>query len=250
MTHCAPARPDRLADLIERFDVAITPVADAPANLVILGDDNGPRSVLFLQKPQAFPSAQFAARVDWGTVENPLETGLPVRIEMPIETPDLMGLAVALKWEAEAHRCGSASVLRRLAEVMIVRLLRFQFDTGCDQIGVLAGLTDLRLSRAIVAMHNRPGHGWTSGDLAVEAGLSPSRFSELFSQKVGQSPMAYLRQWRLTVARQDLQQGQRVDAVSRRYGYASSEAFSRAFRQKYGVPPLAIRGRVGVAPGA
>lgn len=244
-------RPDRLADLIERFDLTITPVKTMPANLIVLGDANGaPKTILFVKQGGVFPDALFAADVGWGGADNPLESGLPVRIEMPIDSPDLQGLAVALKWEADAHRCGVASVLRRLSEVVIVRLLRFQFDTGCTQIGVLAGLTDLRLSRAIVAIHNRPGHGWTSGDLAAEAGLSLSRFSELFSQKIGLSPMAYLRQWRLTVARQDLSQGQRVEAVARRYGYGSPEAFTRAFRQKYGVPPLAIRGRAGAALGA
>lgn len=244
-------RPDRLADLIERFDLTITPVTDQPANLIILGGHDGaPETIVFVKDGGLFPNALFAAQVGWGGAENPLDSGLPARIDMPVASPDLRGIAVALKWEADAHRCGVASVLRRLSEVVIVRLLRFQFDTGCTEIGVLAGLTDLRLSRAIVAIHNRPGHGWTSGDLAVEAGLSPSRFSELFSLKVGLSPMAYLRQWRLTVARQDLRQGQRVDTVSRRYGYGSPEAFSRAFRQKYGVPPLAIRGRAGAAQGA
>lgn len=244
-------RPDRLADLIERFDLTITPVTNRPANLMVLGDPDGaPKTVLFLKQGEIVADAQFAAQVGWGGADNPLDSGMPSRIEMPIGSPDLQGLAVALKWEADAHRCGVASVLRRLSEVMIVRLLRFQFDSGCTEIGVLAGLTDLRLSRAIVAIHNRPGHGWTSGDLAVEAGLSSSRFSELFSQKVGLSPMAYLRQWRLTVARQDLTHGQRVEAVSRRYGYGSPEAFTRAFRQKYGVPPLAIRARAGATLGA
>ncbi len=250
MSDCSPNRPDRLADLIERFDITITPVTDAVANLIVLGDDDGPKSIVFVKEAAVFQQAHFAAHVGWGSAENPLETGLPDLIEMPIDSPDLMGLSVALRWEADARRCGSASVLRRLAEVVIVRLLRFQFDTGCTEVGVLSGQTDLRLSRAIVAIHNRPGHGWTSGDLAVEAGLSLSRFSELFSQKVGLSPMAYLRQWRLTVARQDLTQGARVETVSRRYGYGSPEAFTRAFRQKYGVPPLAFRGRAGAALGA
>ncbi|MBO9466239.1 AraC family transcriptional regulator [Tropicibacter sp. R15_0] len=244
-----PNRPDRLADLIERFDIAITPVVDEPAHLVVTQSGAG-QHILFHKQAQPASGAKFAALVDWGSKDNPIQRGLPERMEMPVTSPDLQGLVIALTCEAEAHRCGGTSVMRRLAEVIIVRLLRFQFENGCAQIGILSGLSDDRLARALVAMHNRPGHGWTGPDLAAEAGLSPSRFAEIFAQKVGQTPMSYLRQWRLSVARQDLRLGHRVDAVSRRYGYASPEAFSRAFRQKYGVPPLAIRGREGTAPGA
>jgi AraC-like DNA-binding protein len=35
---------------------------------------------------------------------------------------------------------------------------------------------------------------------------------------VGQTPFSYLRQWRLTLARQDLAAGARVKTVAARYG--------------------------------
>jgi AraC-like DNA-binding protein len=53
--------------------------------------------------------------------------------------------------------------------------------------------------------------------------------------------MAYLRHWRLTVAHQDLVRGDRVEQVARRYGYGSGEGFSRAFRARFGVNPVAMR---------
>ena len=45
----------------------------------------------------------------------------------------------------------------------------------------------------------------------------------------------------MTLARQDLDRGHRVQGVARRYGYASSEALARAFQRQYGINPLAAR---------
>lgn len=53
--------------------------------------------------------------------------------------------------------------------------------------------------------------------------------------------MGYLRRWRLILAHQDLVRGDRVEAVARRYAYASPEGFTRAFRKAYGVAPVSLR---------
>ncbi len=66
-------------------------------------------------------------------------------------------------------------------------------------------------------------------------------FAELFAAQVGETPIGYLRRWRLTLARQDLARGDRVETVARRYAYSSPEGFSRAFRKEYGVAPISLR---------
>jgi AraC-like DNA-binding protein len=58
---------------------------------------------------------------------------------------------------------------------------------------------------------------------------------------MNETPMGYLRRWRLTLARQDLLRGDRVEAVARRYAYESPEGFTRAFRKAYGVAPVSLR---------
>jgi AraC-like DNA-binding protein len=94
-------------------------------------------------------------------------------------------------------------------------------------------------------MNEAPGRGWTLPDLAAEAGMSASRFAETFPQVMGETPLAYLRRWRMTLARRDLARGERVQAVARRYGYASGEALSRAFRRAHGITPLDARQGAG-----
>jgi AraC-like DNA-binding protein len=230
---------------MERFEMDIEPAAPEEANLLVLGDEDGqPCHVVLRGQPQRRCDNRvvFAARVGWGGAANPLMQALPAAVDMPLQdSPEVVGLIAFLQAEIAGKHCGGPTVQRRLGEVLMVRILRHQISCGSAEPGVLAGLSDLRLARALVAIHDRPGQGWNNSDLAQEAGLSLSRFSELFAAAVGMTPMAYLRHWRLTVAHQDLARGDRVEQVARRYGYGSGEGFSRAFRARFGVNPVAVR---------
>ena len=64
---------------------------------------------------------------------------------------------------------------------------------------------------------------------------------------MGETPQSYLRRWRMTLAHQDIERGDRVQAVARRYGYASPEALSRAFARQFEVNPLALRREAALA---
>jgi AraC-like DNA-binding protein len=73
-------------------------------------------------------------------------------------------------------------------------------------------------------------------ELAREAGLSRSAFSERFSQKVGVPPMQYLVDWRIALAKAMLQRDSApLEAAA--IGYQSASAFSTAFRREVGSPP-------------
>lgn len=214
--------------------------------VVTAGNDGGSGHVWFgkagVGADFAAESVLFSAQVDWGGTSNPLLTALPDRICFDLSRDrEAAGLINLMHSELAADRCGSASVINRLGEIIIVRLLRAQIEAGSTEPGLLSGLSDPRLNRAIVAIHGSPGHNWRNDDLAEIAGLSLSRFAETFVSVVGETPAAYLRRWRLLLARQDLQKGDRVDAVARRYGYKSAEGFARAFRQHYGQNPLTMR---------
>jgi AraC-like DNA-binding protein len=73
------------------------------------------------------------------------------------------------------------------------------------------------------------------------AGLSNSRFSQLFNQQVGQTAQSYLRHWRMILASQDIERGDRIQTIASRYGYGSSEALGRAFQRQFGTNPIAHR---------
>ena len=240
-------RFDRLATLVNRFSLSVEYAPPSGANLLVTSTRDGiPNLVQFIVKsPETFrydSDVLFSAWVDWGGQSNPLIAALPDRVEFDlIRNKDSAELVNLMQSEFIARRCGVDSVVNRLGEVLIIRMLRALIEAGSTQSGLLAGLSDPRLSRAIVAIHDQPGHKWNNESLAAIAGLSLSRFAEVFLALVGEPPAAYLRKWRLTLARQDVAKGDRVDAIARRYGYGSPEGFARAFKKQFGENPLMQR---------
>jgi AraC-like DNA-binding protein len=142
--------------------------------------------------------------------------------------------------EALADRPGRDLVIDRLIEVLLVEALRFRGESvdAVGQPGLLAGLADPLLARALRRLHGDVAHTWSVEALAREAGLSRSVFSERFSQKIGASPMQYLMDWRMALAKAMLQRdAPPLEAVAAAIGYQSASAFSTAFRREVGSPP-------------
>ncbi|BFM50770.1 hypothetical protein THO17_29330 [Marinomonas sp. THO17] len=138
-------------------------------------------------------------------------------------------------------RCGSQVVLERLAEALLVQLLRLFMQNNRMPSGLLAGLSDAKLARAIVAMHEQPEQPWHLDDLAALAGMSRSSFSRAFRDTLAMTPMAYLTLWRMRVAAQRLKSGDKnLALLSDELGYQSEAAFRRSFKKVMGVPPGAI----------
>lgn len=134
---------------------------------------------------------------------------------------------------------GSAYVLSRLAELLLVEALRSS-TAGNAPPGLLRGLGDARLAPALTAMHARVGHSWTIEQLARIAALSRSSFFERFNRLVGTAPMDYLLAWRMEIAKQLLRADElSVSEIAERIGYGSSSAFSVAFSRHVGQPPSA-----------
>ncbi|HTN62092.1 MAG TPA: AraC family transcriptional regulator [Devosia sp.] len=142
--------------------------------------------------------------------------------------------------EALADRPGRDLVVDRLIEVLLVQALRFRSESveAIGPRGLLAGLTDPMLARALKRLHEDVAHPWSVDELAREAGLSRSAFSERFGQKVGVPPMQYLMEWRMALAKAMLQrESSSLEAVATAIGYQSASAFSTAFRREVGRPP-------------
>lgn len=80
--------------------------------------------------------------------------------------------------------------------------------------------------------------------VAEACGVSRSHLASAFGTTTGWPVMKYLRARRLTRAAQTLAQGAPdILAVALDVGYGSHEAFTRAFRDQFGVPPERVRER-------
>jgi len=157
-------------------------------------------------------------------------------------------LALLLGIEAGESGPGRQAVLDRLAEVVFVHVLRHVIDAGLASTGLLAGLRDRQLRRALSAIHGDWRRHWQLEDLAEEAGLARSTFARRFQKLVGQTPIQYVSAWRMWQAETLLAGGTRsVAEVAEQLDYASEAAFRRAFTRVRGVPPGRIRRISGFA---
>lgn len=239
-----PPKPDRLSAFFRAFEFTATAVspkaASSDATLMVKGSTEDVRRLVLTIGPAAMFDADVLAAVcvSFGGPLNPLLSALPERIDIPLEdTPDLRALASVFAAEALEARCGRQTALARLAEVIMLMVLRRTIDAGATRPGLLAGLSHPALHRALAAMHDAPAHPWRIEDLAALAGVSRSRFMELFRNVVGITPSSYLTEWRLALARRALADGERVKSIAARVGFGSAAAFSRAYTRRFGLPP-------------
>jgi AraC-like DNA-binding protein len=144
---------------------------------------------------------------------------------------------------ASAAEPGSDVILARLAEVLFAEALqRYVSQLPSGRTGWLAGAGDATIGRSLAALHRRPAHAWTLDEVAQEAGVSRSALTERFARYLGQSPMAYLTDWRLELGAEALRTTSRsVSQITAEVGYESEAAFNRAFKRRFGKPPAQYR---------
>ena len=145
-----------------------------------------------------------------------------------------------IKREAREKRAGRALVLTRLIEVMLVEALR-SAPADLTATGLLAGLRDPQLAAALRGIHTQTAHPWTLVTLARQAGMSRSSFAERFARVIGMTPLNYLLQWRIAVAKDMLRREQMTVAeTALAVGYESASGFSTAFSRETGRSPKEV----------
>jgi AraC-like DNA-binding protein len=141
----------------------------------------------------------------------------------------------------------SSGVMARLSELLLVEAVRnYAASLGAEETGWLKGVTDPQIGRALALIHGDIAKPWSADDLARAAALSRSAFMERFSALIGMPPMRYLKTWRLQTARLQLREtAVTIAQLAHAVGYESEEAFSRAFKRAYGLPPARWREQQG-----
>lgn len=184
------------------------------------------------------------ARVSFvGGPQHPLVRALPPVIALPLSKLPTLALALDLLFsETDRARCGQRLLVNRIFEVVLIQLLRWLLDHPGEagiQPGLITGLSDPRLARALVAMHEAPGEPWTLQRMAGRAGMSRSAYAGRFREIVGQTPADYLGDWRMVLAQSRLREGESIKRLADELGYANPSALSRAFAMRVGRSPSA-----------
>lgn len=204
-------------------------------------------SVIFLPRPTThhFESCSdvnlelVCASIDLGSpASNPLFEAFPDCVLLPLTAfQGLEPILDVLFFEAFEDHSGRQVALDNLVGYFVVLLLRNLIETGNYSVGVLAGLSDVKLSKAITSLHEKPENPWTLEQLASVAGMSRARFAEHFKETVGSTPMGYLSRLRMGIVQTLLKQGYSIKQVAPKVGYQSAAAMTRTFTSRFGMSP-------------
>jgi AraC-like DNA-binding protein len=182
----------------------------------------------------------------YGDLAESVLSGLPAIIIIrdlkndPMEWLE-MGCQIILD-ETRGKQPGANVMVSRLLDLMLIQILRRWARDAETAPGWLASAQDERISRAVTAMHKDSAYDWNIEELAALCGMSRSSFVALFDKLMGQAPGAYLREWRLARSAKLLRySGATIETISEQVGYTSKEAFSRAFRKRFGKSPSTWR---------
>ncbi|MFF7457116.1 AraC family transcriptional regulator [Kitasatospora sp. NPDC008115] len=134
---------------------------------------------------------------------------------------------------------GQEVVLDRLLDLLVVGVLRgWLAAPDADAPGWLRAQGDDVVGPALRLLHDDPARPWTVAALAAGVGVSRAGLARRFTALVGEPPMAYLANWRLTVAADLLRDPElTIAAVARRVGYGDAFALSTAFKRVRGITP-------------
>jgi AraC-like DNA-binding protein len=158
-------------------------------------------------------------------------------------TPALRVLLEAMGAEMRDQRLGSATVMTRLADIVVTQVVRAWVEERADRAQAwAAAIRDPQVGRALAAFHAEPARRWSVASLAAAANLSRSVFAERFTATVGVSPANYVARWRVHVAGTWLR-GNRltIAEIATRLGFRSEASFSRTFTRLIGSSPAAFR---------
>ncbi|MFF4829096.1 AraC family transcriptional regulator [Streptomyces sp. NPDC001312] len=183
-----------------------------------------------------------------GTYLAPSEIGrrllstLPAAVVRPAgEGNDpLIGL---LAEEVARDEPGQELVLDRLLDLLLVNVLRgWLADPGSRAPAWYRAQSDPVVGPALRLLHDNAAYSWTVESIARKVGVSRAQLARRFTALVGEPPMAYLADWRLTLAADLLREPDTTVAmVARQVGYSSGFALSSAFKRVRGLSPQEYR---------
>lgn len=184
-----------------------------------------------------------------GDLAGPLLATLPDVIHLrPAVGSTLRATMDILGAELLQPEPGQQALLDRLLDVALVQVLRHQLAADVAAAPAwFRAMDDPAIGAALRAVHAEPQRPWTVAELAAEAALSRATFARRFHELVGMAPLAYVTDWRMALAREQLRDTDAgLAAIAQSLGYASEFSFAAAFKRHAGIAPGQWRTRARV----
>jgi len=212
-----------------------SPAADVPLNQPAVEDDSGPSTSLICGYFE-FDEKR------WNPLLDAMPAYLVIRNEMTSDTGRMDSLIDFMIYETEANRQGADVVIDRLSDVLFIHVVRTYIDQYKPDDGFIAALADAKLARSLSVFHKQPDKSWSLEQLAKQASMSRSAFAKHFHRIVGQTPMQYIKQWRMQNA-YDLLSTTNLSTqfIAEKSGYQAEAAFAKVFKKHFAQGPGSVR---------
>ncbi|MFG1642801.1 cupin domain-containing protein [Amycolatopsis sp. NPDC049252] len=179
-------------------------------------------------------------------VSTPVFAALTAPMHVPARDNASLEGCIRLLAEELAHpQIGTTAAVNSLIDLLLVQFVRAWLGSHPAERSSswLNAVLDPVVRDALARIHQEPGRPWTTATLAAAIRVSRATLSRRFPAALGQTPGAYLTQWRMDLAALRLRDtDEPIDTMASAVGYASPQAFSRAFRRARGLAPGEYRG--------
>lgn len=161
------------------------------------------------------------------------EFAQPIGLHVDANEPALSAPMALIEQEVHHPRCGQPALLKSAGDILFIGILRHLVaNPEPEHPGLLRALSDARIAKALVAMHQAPHLDWNLSALALTAGMSRTSFAMTFKKAMDKSPGKYLIALRLALARRALDGGKTVKEAARISGYRNPASIARALKSK------------------
>ncbi len=175
------------------------------------------------------------------------EFAQPIGLHVDANEPALSSPMALIAQEVHHPRCGQPALLKSAGDILFIGILRHLVaHPKPERPGLLRALSDVRIAKALVAMHQAPHLDWNLAALALEAGMSRTSFAMTFKKAMDKSPGKYLVALRLALACRALEGGKTVKEAARISGYKNPASIARALKSK--AHPRIPHGKRDAAP--
>jgi AraC-like DNA-binding protein len=177
------------------------------------------------------------------TKHNPLIGALPPIMQIGTlgegSSSAIRHLFKLLVGELKGSRNGQSYMLERQLEMLYAEAIRVYSSNHPDELGGwLKAIHEPRMATVLNYIHNNVAGDLSVKKLAALVHMSGSRFAACFREIIGQPPMTYVTKWRMHRASRLLRESNvAISELAYVCGYASLEAFNRAFKQYFSTSP-------------